>query len=204
MEVTLSSRIAAKIAQLLERRDSIETMHGPTPDEKGVSHVPHAAGSSARADACAEARGLSNDYLNHFSEALMLIELAAVDPDAAADLAAWRPIDYPSYFAASQLRRAPAALAAWATLARERREAFEALVAAMDRLATTAIRALRPPCAAQEAAHVAEVTGPALRRLIARAGAFLNSGGADLPDEADAEAAQAAIDRLLERVPSET
>lgn len=170
-------------------------MHGPSADEKGVSHVP----DTARADE----RGLSNDYLNHFSEVLMLIELAASDADAAADLAAWRPVDYPSYFAASQLRRAPAALAAWAALAPERREAFEAQVRAMDRLAATAIRALRPPCAPQEAADVAALTGPALRGLIARAGAFLNSDGAVLPDEADMEAAQTAIDRLLERVSSE-
>lgn len=175
-------------------------MHGPSPDETAVTHVPAAPRAPGREDE----HGLSNDYLNHFSEALMLIELAAGDPEAFADLAAWRPIDYPSYFAASQLRRAPAALAAWTALAAPRRAAFETQVRAMDRLATAAIRALRPPCGPQEAAHVAEVTGPALRRLIARAGAFLNSGGADLPDEADAEAAQAAIDRLLERVFAET
>lgn len=168
-------------------------------------------GASDESEAAAPAGGggepaaaeLSNDYLNHFSEALMLIELAAGDPDAAADLARWRPIDYRAYFAASQLRRAPAARAAYDALGAERRAAFEALVAAMDRLATTAIRALRPPCGPEEAATVAEVTGPALRRLIARASAFLNSGGVELPEEADVEAAQAAIDRLLERVPAE-
>ncbi|WP_349371380.1 hypothetical protein [Salinarimonas sp.] len=161
------------------------------------------ATTPAGAGAEPAAGGLSNDYLNHFSEVLMLIELAAGDPDAAADLADWRPIDYPAYFAASQLRRAPAARAAYDALAAERRVAFEALVAAMDRLATTAIRALRPPCGPQEAATVAEVTGPALRRLIAQASAFLNSGGVELPEEADVEAAQAAIDSLLERASAE-
>lgn len=175
-------------------------MHGPSAHDTLEPQAQAAPQEPARG----EERGLSNDYLNHFSEALMLIELAAGDADAVRDLAGWRPIDYPSYFAASQLRRAPAALAAWAALGSERRAAFEAQVRAMDRLATAAIRALRPPCDPQAAAHVAEVTGPALRRLIARAGAFLNSGGAELPDGADAEAAQAAIDRLLERVGAET
>src|SRR5687768_3075942 len=43
----------------------------------------------ALSSACA---GLSNDYLNHYSEALMLIEMAADDPAIGADLAEWRPV----------------------------------------------------------------------------------------------------------------
>ncbi len=144
--------------------------------------------------------GLSNDYLNHFSEVLMLVELAALDPEAISDLAEWRPIDYPGYFAASQLRRAPEALAAYAALCADRRAAFEEVMRAMDRLATTAIRALRPPCEPADATLVAEVTGPAMRGLIAQASAFLNSGGRDLPDSGEVEEAQAVIDRLLEHV----
>ncbi|MGJ3265429.1 MAG: hypothetical protein ACFE0R_19600 [Salinarimonas sp.] len=174
--------------------DGAPSMHGPI-DETLATAAPEAADATAG--------GLSNDYLNHFSEVLMLVELAAEDAEAFDDLAAWRPVDYPTYFAASQLRRAPAARAAYEALPAERRDAFEGLVAAMDRLASTAIRALRPPCEPLDAAHVAEVTGPALRRLIARASAFLNSGGRELPDEAEVEAAQQAIDRLLERTLSE-
>jgi hypothetical protein len=146
------------------------------------------------------AEGLSNDYLNHFSEVLMLVELAALDPEVIADLAEWRPIDYPSYFATSQLRRAPEARAAYEALCAERLAAFEQVVRAMDQLSTTAIRALRPPCEPADAALVAEVTCPALRRLIAQASAFLNSGGRDLPDSSEIEEAQTVIDRLLERV----
>ncbi|GGK24301.1 hypothetical protein [Salinarimonas ramus] len=168
-------------------------MHGPI-DETHAAPAP--------SDAAIE--GLSNDYLNHYSEVLMLVELAAQDPDAVDDLAAWRPVDYPTYFGASHLRRAPAARAAYEALPDERRAAFEALTRAMDNLSTTAIRALRPPCEPDDAAHVAEVTGPALRRLIARASAFLNSGGRELPDEAEVEAAQRATDRLLERTLAET
>lgn len=144
--------------------------------------------------------GLSNDYLNHFSEVLMLVELAAMDAEVIADLADWRPIDYASYFACSQLRRAPEARAAYQELCGTRREAFEQLVRAMDQLAMTAIRALRPPCEPEDAALVADVTTPALRRLIAQASAFLNSGGRDLPDSSEVEEAQSVIDRLLEHV----
>lgn len=144
--------------------------------------------------------GLSNDYLNHFSEVLMLVELAAMDAAVMEDLAEWRPIDYPSYFATSQLRRAPEARAAYFQLCEPRRVAFEQLVRAMDKLAMTAIRALRPPCEPEDAALVADVTTPALRSLIAQASAFLNSGGVDLPDSSEVEEAQSVIDSLLEHV----
>ncbi len=144
--------------------------------------------------------GLSNDYLNHFSEALMLVELAAVDPGVAEDLAAWRPASYREHFEASGLRRARAAIAAYEALDADVRGQFEELTGAIDRLVRTAILALQPPCAAEDAAIVVAVTAPALRRLIGRAGAFLASNGSALSAEGEAEEVQAVIDRLIERV----
>ncbi|KAA2244200.1 hypothetical protein [Salinarimonas soli] len=146
--------------------------------------------------------GLSNDYLNHFSEALMLIELAAADPGIAADLAAWRPVGYRAHFEASRLRRAGAAIAAYDALDPAARAGFEELTGAMNRLVRTAVLALQPPCEAEDAAIVAVVTAPALRRLVGRAGAFLASGGADLAHEGEIEEAQTVIDRLIERAGS--
>lgn len=143
------------------------------------------------------ADALSNDYLNHFSEALMLIEIAADAPDVVEDLRDWRPIDYPAYFAQSQLRHAPRARAAYDYVEPRPREAFERVTHAMDRLIATAIRALRPPCEPEDAALVAQVTAPTLRSLIAQAAAFLNSGGRDVPCAGEAEEAQAVIDRLM-------
>lgn len=146
-----------------------------------------------------EGTGLSNDYLNHYSEALMLIELAADDPEIAADLTLWEPISYEAYFGNSLLRRAPRALAAYEALPVERRARFQEITGAMDELALAAIRALRPPCGSQAAARVAGETGPALRRLVDRAAAFLNSGGEDLACNGEVEEAQRVIDRLIER-----
>src|SRR3954452_22880587 len=143
---------------------------------------------------------LSNDYLNHYSEALMLIEMAAADPGLACELAQWRPLDYRAYFKASPLRRAAEALAAYERLSDAQRAAFEALTQAMDAVATAAIAGLQPPCAAAEAALIAEATLPPFRRLVARAASFLNSGGENIAHASEVEAAQAAIDRLIERV----
>lgn len=143
--------------------------------------------------------GLSNDYLNLYSEVMMLIELAGCDPEMGTELLAWRPLDYRTYFALSPLRRAPAALAAYEALGCGRRQAFEELTQAMDRLAQAAIAALQPPVAPEEAGRVVEAAVPAFRRLIDRAASFLNSGGEDFARDGEVEAAQAVIDRLIDR-----
>jgi hypothetical protein len=96
------------------------------------------------------------------------------------------------------LRRASAALAAYDALPDDRRLAFEKLVAAMDALAIMAVFALQPPSALQTTPAIVEATAPTLRDLIARAAAFLNSGGQELPPVRETEEAQLAIDRLLE------
>lgn len=142
--------------------------------------------------ACA---GLSNDYLNHYSEVLMLIEMAADDPAFGAELAEWRPVSYRDYFDSSDLRRASAALAAYDALPEDRRLAFEKLVAAMDAIATMAVFALQPPSDPSSAPVIVAGTAPPLRKLIAKAGAFLNSGGEDLALEGGE--AQGAIDEII-------
>jgi hypothetical protein len=161
----------------------------PEPDDAA------AEAADALPSACAD---LSNDFLNHYSEVLMLIEMAGDDPAIGAELQDWRPVSYPAYFASSELRRAPAALAAYEALPEARRQAFEKLVAAMDTLATMAVFALQPPSTPESAPVVIEATAPALRELIAKAAAFLNSGGQDLAD-GDGNEAQAVIDRIIEQ-----
>src|SRR5882724_12048460 len=48
------------------------------------------------------ATGLSTDYLNHFTEALMAVEMAADIPECLDDLKAWGPKTYTEHFAASR------------------------------------------------------------------------------------------------------
>jgi hypothetical protein len=155
---------------------------------------PGTAAADTFPSACAD---LSNDFLNHYSEVLMLIEMAGYDPAIAAEIQEWRPIGYRAYFAASQLRRASAALTAYEALPDARREAFEKLVAAMDALATMAIFALQPPSEPESAPVVIAATAPALRGLIAKAAAFFNSGGQDLAPESNGDETQAVIDRII-------
>ena len=55
------------------------------------------ADPDSRAVVPADRDGLSTDYLNHYSEILMLIEMASFDEGIVAELSAWQPIGYRDY-----------------------------------------------------------------------------------------------------------
>ena len=47
--------------------------------------------------------GLATDYLNHFNEAIMLLEMIPSMPECTGDFLAWEPLSYAEHFIASQL-----------------------------------------------------------------------------------------------------
>src|SRR3954466_5219569 len=55
--------------------------------------------------------GLATDYLNHFNEAIMLLEMIPDMPDCAEDFLTWRPLSYREHFAASKFRARELAIA---------------------------------------------------------------------------------------------
>ena len=57
--------------------------------------------------------GLATDYLNHFNEAIMMLELASQLPECADDFCAWRPLSYCKHFAASRFRERDLAIAVY-------------------------------------------------------------------------------------------
>ncbi|HYH70750.1 MAG TPA: response regulator [Methyloceanibacter sp.] len=137
---------------------------------------------------------LSSDYLNHYVEVLMLIEMAPNDSSLSADLNDWWPKSYLDWFSASQLQHASQARAAYEALPNEKRRRFERLVSVMETLATMAVFALQPPCQRDRAAVVVEATAPVLRNMIGAASAFLDSGGRQYPDEQVVRLAEEVID----------
>lgn len=142
---------------------------------------------------------LSTDYLNRYAEALMLIDLAADDPDIVQDLQAWRSLTYREHFETSPLRIATSALAAYDGLSPERREGFEELCRAMDRLVATAAALLADHADRHNVVTIAEVAGDALRRQIARATEFINANGAVDIVAIEMRELQAEVDALLRR-----
>ena len=58
--------------------------------------------------------GLATDYLNHFNEAIMLLDLLPETPECIVELIGWEPLSYEEHFAASHFKDKELAIAAYA------------------------------------------------------------------------------------------
>ena len=57
--------------------------------------------------------GLATDYLNHFNEAIMLLEMIPDMPECADDFLIWRPLTYTEHFVASNFKARDLAIEAY-------------------------------------------------------------------------------------------
>jgi len=89
---------------------------------------------------------LATDYLNHFNEIAMLLELIADMPECLEDALEWQPKCYEEHFADSSFQDKALAILAYENAPRRYREPFDQLVAQMD---ATVLRSLK---------HIQEVT----------------------------------------------
>ncbi len=141
------------------------------------------------------ATGLSTDYLNHFNEAIMLLEMFTSFPDCLEDILAWRPMTYSEHFAASRFKDRAVAIAAYDAADTSLRSTLDMLADTMNAVLDTARAAMSADLPPEAAATLASRTAAALKPLVARAGAVINgekySGEPEVP--------QAAVDLLFDR-----
>ncbi len=71
--------------------------------------------------------GLATDYLNHFNEAIMLLEMVATCPDCLADFPRWQPMSYREHFQASHFKGRDLAIAAYDAADPAARECLDTL-----------------------------------------------------------------------------
>jgi hypothetical protein len=138
--------------------------------------------------------GLATDYLNHFNEAIMLLELLSSCPEFRDDFLRWQPMNYREHFAASSFKGRDTAIAAYENADRQARDCLDALADTMtaELEATRAtLRTDMPPAAASA---LAERAVRSLKPLVARAGAVINGK----PHVYDAQTPQATVDSLME------
>ena len=57
--------------------------------------------------------GLATDYLNHFNEAIMLLEMIPDMPECAEDFLGWQPLSYREHFTASNFKARDLAIEAY-------------------------------------------------------------------------------------------
>ncbi len=75
---------------------------------------------------------LSTDYLNHFNEVVMMIDLVPDMPDMLSEAQDWRPKTYAEHFADSAFQHKDLAIAAYDQALDQDRTALEATVARLD------------------------------------------------------------------------
>jgi hypothetical protein len=143
------------------------------------------------------ATGLATDYLNHFNEAIMLLEMLSSCPDCLDDLLAWKPMSYREHFAASHFKGRTAAIAAYEAADPGRRVALDGLAATMTAMLVATRAALTSGLPAEANGLIAEAAAAWLKPLVARAGAIIN--GDSGPKMSTPSATQALIDGLMRR-----
>ncbi len=136
---------------------------------------------------------LATDYLNHFNEAIMLLELAATDPDCLKDLLAWTPKTYREHFASSHLQGRHIALAAYDAADPIARDSLEKLSGMMSVVLQATCVAMRAQMSPDDVQALAASVVSGLKPLVARAGAVING------EAAAAQSPQVAVDALLKQ-----
>lgn len=136
--------------------------------------------------------GLATDYLNHFNEAVMLIEMAGDMPDIAEDVLAWAPCSYEAHFEHTHYTGKDVAIAAWRAAPRGVRADFETLTAALNDALADAQEAVR----GGDFARAAQIASSDVEPLLAEARACVN-GRTEGGDADDSSAAQAGVDALF-------
>ncbi len=140
--------------------------------------------------------GLATDYLNHFNEVVMLMEMLPDMPDCAEDVLEWAPADYPAHFANSTFKDKELAILAYRSAPNAVRAHLETLILQIDDEVLKAQAVLRETTSPEACAHISRLASEEIKPLIAAASGTIN-GHADTEDELDDEAAQANVDALF-------
>lgn len=140
--------------------------------------------------------GLATDYLNHFNEAIMLLEMLSACPDCVDDFRAWRPMSYREHFAASRFKDRDLAIGCYDAAAPEARAGLDALAATMTVVLEATRAALAIVTSPQAAGTIAAGAAACLKPLVARAGAVINGE----TENAASSTPQAAVDGLMKQM----
>ena len=146
-----------------------------SPDQKARAAQLQAANINPRT-------GLATDYLNHFNEAIMLLEMIPDMPECAEDFLGWHPLSYREHFTASNFKARELAIEAYDAADAGIRTEFENLTSAMTSILTAVAAAMREAQQDKTRATLAEQATGWVKPLVALSGGIINGGA-----EADVE-----------------
>jgi hypothetical protein len=136
--------------------------------------------------------GLATDYLNHFNEVVMLLEMLGDMPDMAEEVLAWAPCAYAEHFQRTGYAGTDTVVAAWEAAPHALKAHFETIISALNDALADAQSRLRD----EDVAAAVALAATDIEPLLAAARAAVNGRieGEDLDDQS---ADQAEVDALF-------
>lgn len=128
---------------------------------------------------------LATDYLNHFNEAIMLLEMIPAMPECADDFLVWEPLSYPEHFRQSNFKGRDLAIAAYEAADPEVRSRFDGLCDTLTAILSAIRDAMSEATQATTRIRLAAQATGWLKPLVIQAGGVINGAS-----EAQAEDAQ--------------
>src|ERR1700760_4014478 len=158
------------------------TVTASTP-ARSVRQTPRLSGPEAEARAAALRTaninlrtGLATDYLNHFNEAIMLLEMIPDMPECAEDFLTWCPLSYCEHFMASNFKGRELAISAYESADLDIRAEFEQITDTMTSILTAVGAAMREASQDRTRGKLAEQAIGWLKPLVSAAGGVINGG----------------------------
>ena len=127
---------------------SPSTCSEPTPPSAGIDAARAAELKAANIN---PRTGLATDYLNHFNEAVMLLEMVPDIPDCAEDFLQWSPLSYAEHFTASNFAARDLAIAAYEAADVGLRAEFDNITGTMTAILVAVHDAMREEIHAEQA-----------------------------------------------------
>lgn len=122
---------------------------------------------------------LATDYLNHFNEIVMLLEMVPDMPEIMEDVRAWQPKSYVQHFKDSTIADRELAVEAFDHVPPRYREPFDQTIEQLDAFIISTIRCLDDYIARQDDELLREQTkvmSQMIQRLLDTAGGIIHGG----------------------------
>ncbi len=120
--------------------------------------------------------GLATDYLNHFNEAIMLLEMIPDIPECTGDFLAWHPLSYQEHFMASNFKAKELAISAYDSAEEAIRAEFDNITNTMTSILTAVGAAMREVHQDSSRAQLARQAVGWVKPLVTLAGGIINGG----------------------------
>jgi hypothetical protein len=136
--------------------------------------------------------GLATDYLNHFNEAIMLLEMIPDMPECTDDFLGWQPLSYSEHFKASNFKARDLAISSYEMANPVVRDEFDNLTYTMTSILTAVGGAMRQVKQDKSRAELALQATGWVKPLVMLAGGIINGPGhSPMADD------KAAIDEIM-------